>query len=164
MNLVLWTCWCRCIRALKEVWTPIPLVAIQWVSEDAIKLCLFSCTLQDKALFSTLLQGSITSWEQSITSWEQLRATFLDWFYLVDYGDKLQNDLLSFCQMESENLYDAQDPFNELMWKCLSHGLEQREQAKLFYKSLSSKYQRMLSYAALGRFLKNNAFEMFDII
>ncbi|KAF7823691.1 uncharacterized protein G2W53_021835 [Senna tora] len=87
------------------------------VSEDAVKLWLFPLSLRDRAKWwlNSLPAGSITTWED-------LANKFLAKYVPLGKTVKLQNDIMSFCQYDYENLYEAWERFNDLFQRCPHHG------------------------------------------
>ena len=75
---------------------------INGVSDDAIRLRLFSFSLCDKAKswLHSLLAGSITTWDT-------LAQKSLTKYFLPFKTAKMHNDITSFVWMEMELLYEA---------------------------------------------------------
>ena len=81
---------------------------INGVSNDAIRLRLFSFSLCDKAKswLHSLLAGSITTWDT-------LAQKSLTKYFLPFKTAKMHNDITSFMQIEMESLYEAWKHFKE---------------------------------------------------
>lgn len=100
------------------------------VSEDAVRLRLFSFTLKDKA----------KSWlhslpPESITTWNNLVQKFLAKFFPQQKRQECET-ILSFRQFDSESLYEAWESYKDLLRKCPHHGLPLWLQVQTFYNNL----------------------------
>ena len=89
---------------------------INGVSDDAIRLRLFSFSLRDKAKswLHSLPVGSITTWDV-------LTQKFLAKYFSPSKTAKMRNDITSIMQMDMETLYEAWEHFKELLRRCPHH-------------------------------------------
>ncbi|KAF7834764.1 uncharacterized protein G2W53_009623 [Senna tora] len=115
------------------------------VSDDAIRLRLFPFSLRDKAKvwLQSLLEGSITTWEE-------LAQQFLTKYFPPGKTAKMRNDITSFVLLDNESLYEAWERFKELLKKCPHHGLPKWLQVQTFYNGLSSEIRTSIDAAAGG--------------
>ncbi|KAI4300037.1 hypothetical protein L6164_033456 [Bauhinia variegata] len=89
------------------------------VSEEAIKLRLFSFSLRDGARrwLNSLPPGSVDTWKF-------LAQKFLTKDFPPLKNTKLRTEIVNFIQFDRESLYDAWEGFKELMRKCPHHGMQ----------------------------------------
>ncbi|KAF7820643.1 uncharacterized protein G2W53_026098 [Senna tora] len=115
------------------------------VSDDAIRLRLFPFSLRDKTKvwLQSLLEGSITTWEE-------LAQQFLTKYFPPGKTAKMRNDITSFVLLDNESLYEAWERFKELLRKCPHHGLPKWLQVQTFYNGLSSEIRTSIDAAAGG--------------
>ena len=98
------------------------------VSQDAIRLRLFSFSLRDKA--KAWLQSLAIG---SITTWDELTDVFLQKYFPPMKSQKLRSDITNFYQYENESLYEAWERFKEHLRKCPHHSLPKWMLVQLFY-------------------------------
>ncbi|KAF7839225.1 uncharacterized protein G2W53_007707 [Senna tora] len=115
------------------------------VSEEAIKLRMFPFSLRDRAKWWL---NSLPAY--SITTWEDLANKFLAKYFPPGKTAKLRNDIMSFCQYDYENLYEAWERFKDLLQRCPHHGFPKWLQVQSFYNGLYSTFQTTIDASAGG--------------
>ncbi|KAF7844338.1 uncharacterized protein G2W53_001243 [Senna tora] len=103
------------------------------VSQEAAKLRLFPFSLRDRAKWWL---NSLPA--DSITTWEDLANKFLAKYFRPGKIAKLRNDIMSFCQYDHENLYEAWERFKDLLQRCPHHGFPKWLQVQATVDAISS--------------------------
>src|ERR1044072_198971 len=117
------------------------------VPTDTIRLSLFPFSLRDAA------EDWLNSQPQgSITSWDDLAEKFTTKFFPRSLLRKMKNDIMTFAQSDTENLYEAWERFKKLLRKCRQHNLNQAEQVARFYDGLLYSAKSNLDAAANWEF------------
>ena len=88
------------------------------VTEEALRVRLFPLLLGDRAKHWLTSQPP-----DSITSWNDLVQKFLTKFFPPAKIAQLVQEIITFGQLEGENLAEAWDRFHELLRKCSHHRL-----------------------------------------
>lgn len=128
------------------------------VSEDAIRLRLFPFILWDKA------RGWLHSLPPgSITAWDDLAQKFLAKFFPTANTVKLQNDIHTFAQFDSETLYEAWERFKDLLRKCPHHGIPKWMQVEIFCDGLHGS-TRVSIDAAAGAIMAKSFDEAYQLL
>ena len=91
---------------------------ITGVTEDTLRLKLFSYSLRDRA--RAWLNSLPPS---SISTWQKLVERFLVKYFPPRKNAKLRNEITTFQQLDDESLYKAWEQFKELLRKCPHHGI-----------------------------------------
>ena len=128
-------------------------VKMNGVSNDAIRLRLFSFSLRDKA----------KAWVQSqpagaFTTWEELSKAFIYKYFPPSRASQLKNEILGFQQMDGETLYEAWERYKDLLRKCPNHELPKWVQVQTFYNGSLPTTQETID-AASGGSLNNKTLE-----
>src|SRR5256886_7154548 len=128
-------------------------VKMNGVSNDAIRLRLFSFSLRDKA----------KAWVQSqpagaFTTWEELSKAFIYKYFPPSRASQLKNKILGFQQMDGETLYEAWERYKDLLRKCPNHELPKWVQVQTFYNGSLPTTQETID-AASGGPLNNKTLE-----
>ena len=91
---------------------------INGVTDDAIRIRIFSFSLKDKAKawLNSLLAGSITNWAT-------LAQKFLAKYFPLAKTVKLRNDIINFMQFDQESMYEAWERYKDLLKRCPYHEL-----------------------------------------
>ena len=84
-------------------------IKLNGVTEDVIRLRLFSFSLRDRAKFWLNSKPAGT-----FTLWTALSQGFLSKFFPPGKTAMLRNDISTFSQFDSESLYEAWERFKEL--------------------------------------------------
>ncbi|GKV24796.1 hypothetical protein SLEP1_g34363 [Rubroshorea leprosula] len=129
------------------------------VSDDAVRLRLFSFSLRDKA----------KNWLNSlpvglITTWDMMAQKFLSKFFLPAKTAKMRNDIATFVQLDMESLYEAWERYKKLLRKCPHHGLPIWLQVHTFYNGLFPNNRTMLDAAVGGSLMSKHADESYNLI
>ncbi|KAL8115255.1 hypothetical protein AgCh_021914 [Apium graveolens] len=113
------------------------------VSEDAIKLRLFSFSLWEKAKswLHSLPAGSITTWED-------LAQKFLTKFFPMAKTATMRNAFIQFMQQTGESLYEAWKRYKEMLGKCPHHGMPDWMIINCFHNGLGAQSRAMLDAAS----------------
>ena len=97
------------------------------VSNDAIRLRLFSFSLKDKAK-----HWLTTEPPNSITSWDELVNKFLTQFFPPTKAAKLRIYINNLCQLNGESFYEAWERYKDLLRKFPNHNLPKWMQVHIF--------------------------------
>ena len=134
-------------------------VKYNWVSDDAIRLRLFSFSLKEKAKHWLILESP-----NSITSWDDLLNKFLTRFFPPAKAAKLRIDISSFYQYEGESFYEAWERFKDLLRKFPHHSFTKWMQVHNFYNGLSHPTRTLIDAFAGGAILGKNEVEAYQIL
>ncbi|XP_057436714.1 uncharacterized protein LOC130729097 [Lotus japonicus] len=74
---------------------------------------------------------------RSITSWVDLAEIFTAKFFPYNRIRKLKQEINSFIQLDSENLYETWERFKRLLMKCSGHNISTADQVEKFYAALN---------------------------
>ena len=129
------------------------------VSQDAIRLRLFSFSLRDKA--KAWLQSLAIG---SIKTWDELTDAFLQKYFPPMKSQKLRSDITNFYQYENESLYEAWERFKEHIRKCPHHGLPKWMLVQLFYNGLSTNTQLNVDAASGGAINNKTPDEAYELL
>src|SRR2546430_1464037 len=129
------------------------------VSQDAIRLRLFSFSLRDKA--KAWLQSLAIG---SITTWDELTDAFLQKYFPLMKSQKLRSDITIFYQYENESLYEAWERFKEHLRKCPHHGQPKWMLVQLFYNGLSTNTQLNVDAASGGAINNKTPDEAYELL
>ncbi|KAI3810154.1 hypothetical protein L1987_19764 [Smallanthus sonchifolius] len=109
---------------------------ITGVSKDTIYLRLFPFSLSRRA--STWLD---TLLDNSITTWEDLEAKFFKKYYPPSRAARLRDQIHSFRMDPEEPYHMAWERFNTLLSRCTLHGLSDCALVEKFYNGLTFEKQ-----------------------
>ncbi|KAI4305293.1 hypothetical protein L6164_028665 [Bauhinia variegata] len=134
-------------------------IKINGASEEAIKLMVFPFSLADRAL----------SWYQalkldSITDWNTLVQKFINKYHPLALRNKLRGEIVSFQQAPSESMTSAFERFQELLRKCLGHGLEEWRQGEIFYQGYLVESQILIDAACGGSISNKSPEEAYELL
>src|SRR5436190_2026372 len=115
------------------------------VSNDAIRLRLFSFSLRDK----------VKAWVQAqpagaFTKWEELSKAFIYKYFSPSRASQLKNEILGFQQLDGETLYEAWERYKDLLRKCPNHELPKWVQVQTFYNGSLLNTQDTIDAASEG--------------
>ncbi|XP_022860306.1 uncharacterized protein LOC111380876 [Olea europaea var. sylvestris] len=127
-------------------------VKMNGVTEDAIRLRLFSFSLRDKAKawFQSLPYGSITTWDD-------LAQKFLTKYFPPSKSTQLHSEISQFKQLDFEPFYEAWERFKDLLRRCPQHGFQKWMQIEIFYNGLNGQTRTMVDAAAGGILMAKTA-------
>src|SRR4051812_29325010 len=123
------------------------------VSDDAVRLRLFSFSLRDKAKAWVQAQPAGT-----FKTWEELSKAFIYKYFPPSRASQLKNEILGFQQQDGETLYEAWERYKDLLRKCPNHELPKWVQVQTFYNGSLPNTQEMID-AASGGSLNNKTLE-----
>ncbi|XP_057444569.1 uncharacterized protein LOC130736799 [Lotus japonicus] len=89
---------------------------------------------------------------RSITSWDDLAEKFTAKFFPYNRIRKLKQEINSFIQLDSENLYETCERFKRLLMKCPGHNISNADQVEKFYAALNDYTRDKLDTVASGAF------------
>nr|GFA93187.1 reverse transcriptase domain-containing protein [Tanacetum cinerariifolium] len=118
------------------------------VSNDAIKLMLFSYSLEDKARIWYEKEPP-----NSILTWDDLVNKFVNQFFPPSKTTHLKNEISRFTQRFEETFSEACDRFKDLLRACLHHGFSELTQIDTFYNGLTEQDQDSFNAASGGNLL-----------
>ncbi|KAK9018939.1 hypothetical protein V6N11_033984 [Hibiscus sabdariffa] len=132
---------------------------IHGVSNDVLKLKLFSYSLTDKAKawLNNLPPGSLQSWTD-------ICRTFLGKFSYSNMTDHLRNQITSFRQEDDEAMHEAWERYRDLFRCCPMHGLPEWNQVSIFYNSVNTPTRMMLDASDNGTLLDKPPRESLEIL
>src|SRR3954466_2875947 len=123
------------------------------VSDDAVRLRLFSFSLRDKAKAWVQAQPA-----GAFKTWEELSKAFIYKYFPPSRASQLKNEILGFQQQDGETLYEAWERYKDLLRKCPNHELPKWVQVQTFYNGSLPNTQEMID-AASGGSLNNKTLE-----
>src|SRR4051812_15727306 len=129
------------------------------VSQDAIRLRLFSFSLRDKA--KAWLQSLAIG---SITTWDELTDAFLQKCFPPMKSQKLRSDITNFYQYENESLYEAWERFKKYLRRLPHHGLPKCMLVQTFYNGLSTNTHLNIDAASGGEINNKTSDEAYDLL
>nr|GEY89250.1 reverse transcriptase domain-containing protein [Tanacetum cinerariifolium] len=129
------------------------------VPNEAIKLMLFSYSLEDRARI----------WYEKeppnlILTWDDLVNKFVNQFFPPSKTTHLKNEISRFTQRFEETFSEAWDHFKELLRACPHHGFLKLTQIDTFYNGLTKQDQDSLNAASGGNLLNKTTREALQII
>src|SRR3954466_8608868 len=123
------------------------------VSDDAIRLRLFSFSLRDKAKAWVQAQPA-----GAFKTWDELSKAFIYKYFPPSRASQLKNEILGFQQLDGENLYEAWERYKDLLKRCPNHELPKWVQVQTFYNGSLPNTQETID-AASGGSLNNKTLE-----
>src|SRR3954464_15919533 len=123
------------------------------VSDDAVRLRLFSFSLRDKAKAWVQAQPA-----GAFKTWEELSKAFIYKYFPPSRASQLKNEILGFQQQDGETLYEAWERYKDLLRKCPNHELPKWVQVQTFYNGSLPSTQETID-AASGGSLNNKTLE-----
>uniref|UniRef100_A0A803Q744 Retrotransposon gag domain-containing protein n=1 Tax=Cannabis sativa TaxID=3483 RepID=A0A803Q744_CANSA len=134
-------------------------VKMNGVTNDVIRLRLFSFSLRDKA----------RSWLQSlklcsITTWDEMARKFMVKFFPPPKSAQLRSEIGQFRQFDPEQLYEAWEIFKDLLRPCTQHGYESWIQVSIFNNGLNGQPRSIIDVAAGGALLSKPATEAINLL
>nr|GEV61306.1 reverse transcriptase domain-containing protein [Tanacetum cinerariifolium] len=129
------------------------------VSNDAIKLMLFSYSLEEAARI----------WYEKkppnlILTWDDLVNKYVNQFFHPSKTTHLKIEISRFTQRLEETFGEAWDRFKEMLRACPHHGFSKLTQIDTFYNGLNEQNQDSLNAAAGGNLLNKTTSEALKII
>nr|GEV89468.1 DNA-directed DNA polymerase [Tanacetum cinerariifolium] len=129
------------------------------VPNDAIKLMLFSCSLEDRARIWYVKEPP-----NSILTWDDLVNKFVNQFFPPSKTTHLKNEISRFTQRFKEIFIEAWDRFKELLRACPRHGFSELTQIDTFYNGLTEQDHDSLNATSGGNILNKTTREALKII
>ncbi|XP_012850542.1 PREDICTED: uncharacterized protein LOC105970278 [Erythranthe guttata] len=134
-------------------------IKVNGVSDDAIRLKLFSFSVRDKAK-SWLLSLN----PGSLTCWEELPQAFLARFFPPSKTAQLRRDVGNFRQMSQEPMHESWERFKDLLRQCPQHGFNRWDQMELFYNGLDQPARSLVDAASGGSLQNKTPTDARDIV
>ena len=128
------------------------------VTEEALRLRLFSLSLGDKAKHWLIGQPL-----NSITSWNELVQKFLTKFSPPSKITQLVQEINTFRQLKWKNLAKAWERFHELLRRCSHHRLTKWVQVHTFYNGLSDPTRTVIDASTRGALMKKTTGQAYGI-
>nr|GEY76892.1 reverse transcriptase domain-containing protein [Tanacetum cinerariifolium] len=129
------------------------------VSNDAIKLMLFSYSLEDKARIWYEKEPP-----NSILTWDDLVNKFVNQFFPLSKTTHFKNKISRFTQRFEETFSEAWERFKDLLRACPHHGFSELTEIVTFYNGLTKQDQDSLNAASGGNLLNKTTREALKII
>nr|GEU65909.1 hypothetical protein [Tanacetum cinerariifolium] len=129
------------------------------VPNDAIKLMLFSYSLEDAARIWYEKEPP-----NSILTWDDLVNKFVNQFFTPFKTTHLKNEISRFMQRFEKTFGEACDHFKEMLRACPHHGFSELTQIDTFYNGLTEQDQDSLNVASGGNLLNKTTREALKII
>ncbi|GJW12966.1 ribonuclease H-like domain-containing protein [Tanacetum coccineum] len=109
------------------------------ITHDAIMLRVFPITLKGPTLrWKKRLQAGV------INTWDLLEKAFLRQYCLPFKTAKILEKICNFKQEMYETLYQAWERYNDLLFKCTQHDLNNHQKVQIFYTGLDISTRIML--------------------
>ncbi|GJY49159.1 reverse transcriptase domain-containing protein [Tanacetum coccineum] len=110
---------------VEQVLDIVSLFNIPGVSHDAVKLCVFPITLT----------GAAKRWvdrlpPRTVDSWDLLKKAFIQRYCPPSRIAKQLEEIRNFKQEEDETLYQAWEWYNDLLYKCPTHDINNHQKQK----------------------------------
>jgi hypothetical protein len=116
---------------------------VQGLTQDEIRLILFSFSLKDNAKIWYYSFGA-----GSIHTWDEMTTKFLKKFFPAHKTRQFRRKILTFQQKDRALFYEAWEHFNELLLRCPHHNLSQDDQVLAFYGGLNDYNMNLVDLAA----------------
>ncbi|XP_073154034.1 uncharacterized protein [Henckelia pumila] len=134
-------------------------VKLNGVTDDIIRLHLFSFSLMDQA----------RSWLQSlslgsITTWEDMAVKFLAKYFPPAKSTQLKIEISSFRQNDFERLYEAWERYKYLLRRCPNNKFAYWEKIKLFYNGLNAPTRMSMDSAARGTIFAKDPAQAYEML
>ncbi|GJU40192.1 hypothetical protein Tco_1193149 [Tanacetum coccineum] len=84
-----------------------------------------------------------------LKTWDELKQVFIQRFCPPSVNSKQIGEIYNFQQEEGETLYQTWERFNELLFKCPFHDLNDYKKVNTFYKGLSTHTRQILDSRSL---------------
>ncbi|GKE46704.1 hypothetical protein Tco_1477962 [Tanacetum coccineum] len=120
-------------KHVERVLDIVSLFNIPGVSHDAIMLCVFPITLTRaaKRWVAKLPPGTVDSWDI-------LKKAFIQRYCLPSRTAKQLREIRNFKQEGDETLYQAWEWYNDLLYKCPTHDINNHQKVNIFYNGLGA--------------------------
>ncbi|GJU98508.1 hypothetical protein Tco_1327779 [Tanacetum coccineum] len=125
---------------VKRVLDIVGLFNIPDVSYDAVMLRVFPITLtgEAKRWVDRLQPGTINSWEL-------LKNAFIQRYCPPSKTAKQLEEIQNFKQDGGETLYQAWEHYNDLLYKCPTHDINNHQKVNIFYNGLGAMNRQLLN-------------------
>ncbi|GKA56769.1 reverse transcriptase domain-containing protein [Tanacetum coccineum] len=80
----------------------------------------------------------------TIDTWDLLKKAFLERYCPPSKTAKQLEDIHNFKQEGNESLYQAWERYNDLLYKCPTHDINNHQKVNIFYKGLSTMNRQLL--------------------
>ncbi|GKB91238.1 hypothetical protein Tco_0963510 [Tanacetum coccineum] len=80
----------------------------------------------------------------TINTWDLLKKAFIQRYCPPSMTTKQLEDIHNFKQDGEESLYQAWEQYNDLLYKCPTHDINNHQKVNIFYKGLSSMNRQLL--------------------
>nr|GEX71219.1 hypothetical protein [Tanacetum cinerariifolium] len=80
----------------------------------------------------------------AVNTWDLLKKAFIQRYCPPSKTAKRLEDIHNFKQKIDESLYQAWEWFNDLLYKCLTHNINNHQKVNIFYKGLSTINRQLL--------------------
>ncbi|GKB49388.1 hypothetical protein Tco_0900141 [Tanacetum coccineum] len=109
------------------------------VSQDAVLLRVSSFTLT----------GAAKRWVYRLTpgavnTWDLLKKAFIQRYCPLSKTAKRLEDIHNFKNKSDESLYQVWERYNDLLYKCPTHAINNHQKVNIFYKGLSTMNRQFL--------------------
>jgi len=133
-------------------------IKMNGVSEDAIRMRLFSFSLRDKAKawYNAIHLGSCNTWEN-------LEQRFLNKYFPPSKTLQLKSLITQFKQLPDENFYEAWERYKEMLRKCPQHDFHENQQVAFFYQGLSQQHRMHVDASSGGSIFGVDAMKAMEI-
>ncbi|GJY27284.1 hypothetical protein Tco_0402010, partial [Tanacetum coccineum] len=122
----------------------VSLFNIPRVSHDAVMLRVFPITLigASKRWVDRLPPGTVDSWDL-------LKKAFIQRYYPPSKTAKQLEEIRNFKKEGDETLYQAWERYNDLLYKCLTHDINNHQKVNIFYNGLEVLNRQLLDSQGL---------------
>ncbi|XP_050369085.1 uncharacterized protein LOC126787211 [Argentina anserina] len=123
-------------------------IKLNGMTEEALKLRLFPCSLKEKA---KMWLNKLPS--NSIGSWEDMQKKFIMKYFPPQKANARRTELMTFKEEQDELFHETWERFKDLELGCPNHGQSQDMLMSLFYQGLTSETRRKVDNASNGDFM-----------
>ena len=80
----------------------------------------------------------------TINTWNLLKKAFIQGFFPPSKTAKELEEIYNFRQDGDETLYQAWDRYNDLLYRCPTHDLNNQQKVNIFYKGINVATRQMI--------------------
>ncbi|GKC15809.1 hypothetical protein Tco_1012591 [Tanacetum coccineum] len=82
---------------------------------------------------------------RAVNTWDLLKKAFIQRYCPPSKTAKRLEDIHKFKQESDESLYHAWERYNDLLYKCLTHAINNHQKVNIFYKGLNTMNRQLLN-------------------
>ncbi|XP_070052477.1 uncharacterized protein [Nicotiana tomentosiformis] len=129
------------------------------ISEDAVRLRLFTFSLRGKAL----------DWlerlpNHSIRTWDELAEKFVSKYFSPGHMAILRDEILAFKQEPNELLHDIWERYRTMVKECPNNDMTENMIQQIFYRGINTTNQCVVNQLAGGNFMTTPYAEVCEVL